>query len=242
MDIKNAIALVTGGNRGLGKAFVEALLAAGAQRVYIGTRQPIETSDPRLQSVTLDVTSASSIAAAVEKCQDVTLLLNNAGVARISPFLQTPSLEKAREEMETNYFGVLAMSQAFAPILKKNGGGALVNMLSVVSWFTSPRLASYSASKAAALSLTNGLRIELRAQGTQVVGVHAGFINTEMIAQIDVDKVSPEEVARKTIEGIAAGAEEVLADQRSHSVKAALASDPQAYYRQLQEVWDKTVS
>jgi NAD(P)-dependent dehydrogenase (short-subunit alcohol dehydrogenase family) len=238
MDIKNSVALVTGGNRGLGKAFVQALLDAGSQRIYVGARSLTATTDPRLQPLKLDITSARDIAAAAEACQDVTILINNAGVMHSSPLLAAPSMDGARAEMETNYFGTLAMCRAFAPILKKHGGGALVNMLSVVSWFTNPLNGSYSASKAAALSLTNGVRLELHAQGTLVVAVHAGFIDTDMTASLDVPKVTPQEIAVKTIEAIAAGQEEVLADQRSLDVRAALATDPQAFYRRIQENWD----
>jgi NAD(P)-dependent dehydrogenase (short-subunit alcohol dehydrogenase family) len=238
MKIKDSVALVTGGNRGLGKAFVQALLTAGAQKIYVGVRHLTETTDPRLQQLKLDITDSRDIAAAASACQDVSILINNAGVARNSPFLAAPSIDSAREEMETNYFGTLAMCRAFAPILKRNGGGVLVNMLSVASWYTNPSMASYGASKAAELALTNGVRIELRAQGTLVVAVHAGFINTDMAATIDAPKVNPEDVAAQTIEGILAGHEEVLADKRSQEIRAALVTDPQSFYRQIQERWD----
>lgn len=239
MQIEGSVALVTGGNRGLGKAFVRALLAAGARTIYVGMRHPIETGDPRLQPIQLDITNLSEVAAAAETCQDVNILINNAGVASIGSFLTMPSLEAARAEIETNYLGTLAMCRAFAPILKHNGGGALVNMLSVVSWFTNPSMGSYSASKAAEWSLTNGVRTELRSQGTLVIGVHAGFIETDMAAQITDPKVRPEEVAATTIEAILANREEVLADQRSKDIKAALAADPQALNRLMQARWDQ---
>lgn len=143
MNIKGSVALVTGSNRGLGKAFVQALLDAGAQKVYVGACSLTETSDPRLQPLQLDITKPDDIAAAVESCQDVTILVNNAGVGFKDSFLHPVFSDSARKEIETNYFGTLAMCQAFAPILKKNGGGALVNMLSVLSWFTSNELGSY---------------------------------------------------------------------------------------------------
>lgn len=235
MKIEGSVALVSGGNRGLGKAFVQALLDGGAQKVYVGARRPIETADPRLQPVMLDITDAQSVAAAAEACQDVTILINNAGVAFASPLLTASG---ARTEIETNYLGTLAMCQAFAPILKKNGGGALVNMLSVVSWYSQPFLGSYSASKAAAWSLTNGVRMELRAQGTLVVGVHAGLIDTDMAAQFDGTKTRPQDVAAATMEAIIAGREEVLADKVSQETRTALVTDQQSFYRQMQQLWD----
>src|SRR6266566_1883023 len=129
MNINGSVALVTGGNRGLGKAFVQALLDAGAQKIYVGARHLIETTNPRLQPLKLDITNVESIAAAALACQDVTILINNAGVSYPGPLLAAPSIDGARQEIETNYLGTLAMCQAFAPILKQNGGGALVNML-----------------------------------------------------------------------------------------------------------------
>ncbi len=238
MNINGSVALVTGGNRGLGKAFVQALLDAGARKVYVGVRQPFETTDPRLQSVKLDITNPSDIAAAVEICQDVSILINNAGVAGSGPLTTSTSIDGARQEIETNYLGTLAMSQAFAPVLKKNGGGALVNMLSVVSWYVHNALGSYSVSKAAEWAMTNGVRVELRGQGTLVVGVHAGFIDTDLTAGFDVPKSRPTDVAAATIEAILADHEEVLSDQVSKQVKAALNNDPQSLNRQMQQEWD----
>lgn len=241
MNINGSVALVTGGNRGLGKAFVQALLDAGARKVYVGARRPTEESDPRLHPLQLDITDASDIAAAVAACQDVTVLINNAGVSGGGPLLTTPSMDGARKEIETNYLGTLAMCRAFAPILERNGGGALVNMLSVLSWFTQPFAGSYSASKAAEFALTNGVRIELHAQGTMVVGVHSGYIDTDMTAHLNgIDKVRPEDVAAKTIEAIAAGLEEVLTDKLSQEVRVALAADPQSLNRQMQQLWDSS--
>jgi NAD(P)-dependent dehydrogenase (short-subunit alcohol dehydrogenase family) len=242
MDITNSVVLVTGGNRGLGKALVQAFLDAGARKVYVGSRTPIETSDPRLVPIKLDITNEEDVAAAAETCQDVTILMNNAGVATsVATFLTAPSLEGAHQEMEINYFGTLAMVRAFAPILGKNGGGTLVNMLSILSWFTSPPAGSYSASKSAEWSLTQGIRIELRSQGTLVTAVHAGYIDTEMVASLNVPKTSPQEVAARILEGIRTNQEEVLADQMSQEIKAVLASDPQMLYQQLQAEWDQTL-
>lgn len=242
MDIKDSVVLVTGGNRGLGKALVQAFLGAGARKIYVGSRTPIETSDPRLQPIKLDITNAQDVATAAQTCQDVTILMNNAGVATsFASLLTAPSLDGAHQEMETNYFGTLAMVRAFAPHLKKNGGGTLVNMLSVLSWFTSPTTGSYSASKYAELSLTQGIRIELRSQGTLVTAVHAGYIDTDMAAGVNAPKTSPEDVAARIIEGIHHDQEEVLADQMSHEIKAVLASNPQMFSQGLQADWDNAL-
>ncbi|GHO46554.1 SDR family oxidoreductase [Ktedonospora formicarum] len=238
MEIKDSIVLVTGGNRGLGKALVEAFLAAGARKVYVGSRTPIESADPRLHPIKLDITNEQEVAAAAQACQDVTILVNNAGVASFASYAGASSLHGARQEMETNYFGPLAMAQAFAPILKKNGGGALVNMLSVLSWFTSPSLGSYSGSKYAALSLTEGIRVELRAQGTRVIGAFAGYIDTDMTTKINAPKASPVDVAANIIEGIRNDSEEVLSDQSSHRVRAALDGSRKAFYQNIQQEWD----
>ncbi|GHO99064.1 short-chain dehydrogenase [Reticulibacter mediterranei] len=238
MNIKDSVALVTGGNRGLGKSLVQALLAAGARKVYVGSRKLTESSDTRIHPLKLDVTSEQDVAAAVAACPDVNILINNAGVASSVSFLAPTSLQGARVEMETNYFGMLRIVQAFAPVLKRNGGGMIVNILSNVSWFTSPALATYSATKAAAFSLTEGIRIELKSQGTRVAGVYAGFIDTDLTAQIDAPKVSPDVVAANTIKGILEDQEDIFADPGSRGVKAALDNDRQAFYRAIQQRWD----
>jgi NAD(P)-dependent dehydrogenase (short-subunit alcohol dehydrogenase family) len=160
--------------------------------VYGASRREGAVNEPGVVPVTLDITDAVRVAEVAEQCTDVTLLVNNAGVLRYSSFLGEPSLDAARSEMETNYFGTLSMCRAFAPVLKVNGGGAIVNMLSVTSIYTNPLDASYGASKAAAWSLTNGMRIELASQRTLVVAVHASFIDTDMAALTDAPKISPE--------------------------------------------------
>src|ERR1700689_3728283 len=204
MNIAGSIALVTGANRGLGKAYVEALLSSGAAKVYAGTRDPSKITDARVIAVQLDVSSKSEINAAVRQCSDVALLVNNAGAMLNTPILAPDAVDAMRKEMEVNVFGMASMIHGFAPILAKNGGGAIVNVLSVVSWFTPPFNATYAASKHAALAGSDAARIELRKQGTQVVGVYAGFIDTEMAASASGPRTGPAQVAARTLEGVEA--------------------------------------
>lgn len=229
MKIQNAVVLVTGANRGLGQAFVEALLAAGARKVYAAARDPAAVGIPGAVPLKVDVTRADDIAAAVAACPDLTLLINNAGITRGSSFLAAGSADAARAELETNFFGPLALSQAFAPALKRNGGGVIVNVLSVLSWLNLTGAATYSASKSAAWSLTNGLRNELRGQGTQVVGVHVGFMDTDMTKGLDAPKASPKDVVAQVLAAVEAGQEEVLADELSRQVRQGLAAERGVY-------------
>jgi NAD(P)-dependent dehydrogenase (short-subunit alcohol dehydrogenase family) len=237
MKIEGAKALVTGANRGLGTAIAQALLDAGAT-VYGGARDPASITNDHLIPVRLDVTNDDDIANAARTCTDVSIVVNNAGILRQSASLADGGIEAARAEMETNYFGSMRMARAFAPVLRDNGGGALVNVLSVLSFISMPQGATYSASKAAAWSLTNALRIELRRQGTLVVAVHAGFIDTDMAAGVSGEKISPQAVAAQIVAAIEADAEEVLADPTSETVKAALPNDLTALYPALQAQWD----
>jgi len=231
--------LVTGANRGLGRAFAESLVARGAEVVYAAARDPARVTIPGVKPVRLDITSAEEVAAAAACCADVTILINNAGLMRLAPVLAAPGLDAAHEEMETNYFGTLRMCRAFAPVLAANGGGALVNILSIVSWFANPLNSSYCASKSAEWSLTNAARIELRRQGTLVTGVFAGVIDTKMGAAFPhLPKVSPQSVVDQALDGIEAGAEEVLCDDRTRSVKAALPQDLALIYPPHQTTWD----
>lgn len=232
MQIKNSVVLVTGANRGLGQAFVNALLAAGAAKIYAAARDPNSITLQGVVPLQLDVTNAADIAAAAKVATDVTLLINNAGIGRGSPFLAAGSADAARAELETNFFGPLLLSQAFAPILQANGGGAIVNVLSVLSWLNIAGAATYSASKSAAWSLTNGLRGELRAQGTQVVGVHVGFMDTDMARGAPGPKADPLDVARQTLAALEAGTDEVLADDLSRGVKQGLSAQPGVYLGQ----------
>src|SRR5213075_2167651 len=183
-------------------------------------------------------TRADDIADAARICGDVSIVVNNAGIGRSSTSLAADAVDAARAELETNFFGPLRMAQAFAPVLRDNGGGALVNVLSVLSFVSMPQAATYSASKAAAWSLTNALRLELRRQGTLVVAVHAGFIDTDMAAGVSAEKVSPESVAKQIVTAIASDTEEVLADATSEMVKAALPNDLTTLYPALQAQWE----
>jgi len=229
MKIKGSTALVTGANRGLGLAYAKALLAAGARKVYAGARDPSTVTLAGVVPLKLDVNSAEDIAAAVAACGDVDLIINNAGVIGPDALLSNTGMEALRSVLETNLYGVLAVSRAFAPVLRANGGGALVNMLSALSWASLPTTGAYSVSKAAAWSLTNGLRNELREQGTLVVGVHAGYIDTDMVKDVDSPKSRPEDIAQAVLAGIEAGEQEVLADDTARNVKAGFAQ-PQSMY------------
>jgi len=241
MQISGSVALVTGANRGLGRAYARELVRRGAARVYGAARQPAQVSEPGVTPVALDITDPERVARVAAECAGVSLVMNNAGVMKASTFIGAPDLDAARAEMETNYFGTLRMCRAFAPVLAASGGGAIVNMLSITSFYTNPFNASYGASKAAEWSLTNGVRLELHHQGTLVVAVHAGFIDTDMAALVQAPKISPESVARQVFDAVEAGQVEVLADERTRTVKASLSRDHELIYPPVQEFWDEAV-
>src|SRR6476646_8684383 len=242
MRIAGSVALVTGANRGLGQVYARELVSRGAARIYGAARNAAAVTEPGVTPIQLDITDPDRVAQVAEECPDVSLLVNNAGILKYSTFLDAPDLDSARAEMETNYFGTLRMCRAFAPVLAAASGGASVNMLSVTSFFTNPFDASYGASKAAEWSLTNGVRLELHHQGTLVVAVHAGFIDTEMAALANAPKISPESVAVQVFDAVEAGQVEVLADERSRDVKAKLSRDHELIYPPIQEFWDAAVS
>ena len=233
MKLANATVLITGANRGIGLAFSRAALARGARKVYAAARDPATITLPGVEAVKLDVTRPDDVDAVAQRCGDVTLLINNAGIAMVGDFMAAGSIESARAHLETNFFGPLRLSQALAPALARNGGGAIVNVLSAVSWFCLPQLGTYSASKSAAWALTNGLRNELRAQRTQVLGMHMGFVDTDMVRDFDTAKSSPDEVVRRTLDALEAGADEVLADEAARQIKQGLSADPGFYLQQL---------
>lgn len=217
--VAGKVAVVTGGRRGLGAALVDELLARGARKVYSTARSAYVDDRPEVVTAELEVRSAESVAALAEAAADAEIVFNNAGVLLPSALL-TGDIENATRTFDVNVFGPLRVARAFAPILAANGGGALVNMHSVLSWLAGS--GAYGASKAAAWSVTNSLRVELAAQHTQVVGVHAGFIDTEMVSAVERPKASPAEIAARIVDGLEAGDAEVLADDVTVTVKAAL--------------------
>jgi NAD(P)-dependent dehydrogenase (short-subunit alcohol dehydrogenase family) len=222
MKVENAVALVTGANRGLGLAFAQALLARGARKVYVGARQPATVTQAGVEVLRLDVNQPEDVAAAASRAGDVTLVVNNAGIAQPGGFMAPDSENTTRRIFETNFFAMLRVSQAFAPVLKANGGGALLNVLSVASWVNGAELAAYSASKAAAWSLTNALRHELAAQHTQVTALHMAYVDTDLTRGFDVPKTSPQAIVARALDGLEAGLDEVLADELTQQVKQGL--------------------
>lgn len=233
MKIENAVVLVTGANRGIGLAFVSELLARGARKVYAAARDPSSIApQPGVQALRLDVNNPEDVAAAATLASDVTLVINNAGIAQPGGFMAADSEEVMRRIFETNVFGVLRVSKAFAPVLQVNGGGALLNVLSVASWVNGGELAAYSASKSAAWSLTNALRHELAAQNTQVLGLHMAYVDTDLTRGFDVPKTSPVQIVRRALDGLEAGADEVLADELTQHVKLAMTATRPSYLPQ----------
>lgn len=231
MQLHNATVLITGANRGIGLAFAREALARGARKVYAGARNPASATLPGVEPIALDVTDPEAVAAAARHASDVTLVVNNAGIASFGGFLAEGGEASARAHLETNFFGLLRVSQAFAPVLASHGGGALLNVLSVASWINSPQLSVYGASKSAAWALTNGLRHDLRAQGTQVLGLHMGFVDTDLTRGIEMPKSTPEDIVRRAFDALEAGAEEVLGDELTQQVKRGLAAEPGIYLR-----------
>lgn len=233
MKIENAVVLVTGANRGIGLEFTRQLLARGARKVYAGARDPASVTLPGVHALRLDVNNSDDVAAAAALIPDVTLVINNAGIAQPGGFLAQDSEEVTRRIFETNFFGMLRVSKAFAPLLKANGGGALLNVLSVASWVNGGELAAYSASKSAAWSLTNALRNELAAQHTQVLGLHMAYVDTDLTRGLDAPKSTPEDIVTRALDGLESGLEEVLADDLTGYVKQGLTAARPSYLPQL---------
>ncbi|MCC2957562.1 SDR family oxidoreductase [Massilia sp. IC2-477] len=229
MNIKDAVVVVTGANRGLGLAWSRLLLEAGVRKVYACARDPGSVLQAGAIPVELDITRPGQVARAAQTCADATILVNNAGIVRGGALFGGNATVSLRQELDTNLFGTLAMCEAFAPVLAANGGGAIVNVLSVLSWISIPGGETYAMSKAATWSMTNGVRNALRAQGTQVLGLHVAFMDTDMTAGIDAPKASPEDVVAQAIQALEAGREEVLADLPTRQVKQGLSLDPGIY-------------
>ncbi|MEV0642407.1 SDR family oxidoreductase [Streptomyces sp. NPDC050619] len=231
MDLSTSTALVTGANRGLGRALAAELLNRGAT-VYAGARDPDQVDLPGAKPIALDITDPASVAAAAKATGDVTILINNAGSSTGADLL-TADLDNVRLEMDTHYFGTLSVVRGFAPQIAANGGGSILNILSVLSWFSFPQSGAYCAAKSAEWSLTNALRVQLADQGIRVSGLHVGYMDTDMVRAVDAAKSDPADIARIAADGITAGAYEILADDSSRQAQAALAGGVSALYPQL---------
>jgi NAD(P)-dependent dehydrogenase (short-subunit alcohol dehydrogenase family) len=232
MDLQGAVVLVTGANRGIGAEFVEQLKQRGAAKIYAGARDAGAIRAEGVHTLELDVTDAAQIAAAAATASDVQVLINNAGIST-GTALVAGDEATIRREMDTNFYGPLLMTRAFAPILDANGGGAILNVVSALSWFTVPSAGAYAASKAAAWMLTDSTRLELAAQGTHVVGVHMGLVDTDMAQGVQAPKISPADLAGAALDAIESGAQEVLGDDWARFVKSGLTLDPKARYEQI---------
>jgi NAD(P)-dependent dehydrogenase (short-subunit alcohol dehydrogenase family) len=228
--IGGAVALVTGGNRGFGRALVDELLERGAAKVYATSRSPQPPRDQRIVPLVLDVADDTSVAAAAQTASDVSILVNNAGVQLSTPVLGAP-FDLIRMELETNLFGLIRVARAFAPVLANHPQSSMVNVLSALSWVSFGR--GYEISKSAAWSATNALRLALRDQGTTVTALHVGYMDTDMAADVDAPKSDPRDIARRTADAVIAGDYEILADDVTRSVKSQLSGDVVGLYAQL---------
>ncbi|MGW1605431.1 SDR family oxidoreductase, partial [Streptomyces eurythermus] len=212
MELKDTVAVVTGANRGLGRHLAAQLVERGAT-VYAAARRPETVDLPGVTPLRLDVTDEESIRAAARIASDATLLVNNAGISTETPLI-AGNLDAVRLEMDTNFFGPLAVTRAFAPVIESNGGGAVLNVLSVLSWYHPAGLGAYAAAKAAAWALTGAAREELAPRGIAVSALHVGYMDTAMAASVPADqKTDPAEVAAQALDGIEAGLPEILADE-----------------------------
>ena len=243
-DLQGATALVTGGNRGIGEAFVRAFLSAGAAKVYVGTRDPANAKHlaneggERIVILPLDVADPAQIEQTASAARDVSVLVNNAGAFLNQRLIGSATIDAARAEMEVNYFGLLGMCRAFAPILKANGGGAIVNVLSSGGLVAVPAMGGYSPSKFAARAATTSIRAELAKQGTSVSALIVGSVDTRMAAHVAGAKEKPEDIARIGLSAIKRGADEIDTDRMAMEVRAAQARDPKAQERALARMLD----
>ncbi|NUU79104.1 SDR family oxidoreductase [Paenibacillus xylanilyticus] len=231
MNISEQVAFVTGANRGLGRQLTLELLSRGAM-VYAGARNPETIDIPGVTPVKLDVTNPQEVAAAANLAKDVTILINNAGSSTGASLLEG-DMEKIQLELDTHFFGTLSMVRAFAPVIENNGGGSVLNILSVLSWFSGGAAGAYTAAKAAAWALTNDLRLNLYPRHIRVAGLHVGYMETDMTAGLDTPKSNPSDVAKMAIDGIAAGSFEILADDNSRMIQAGLAGGVSTLYPHL---------
>jgi short-subunit dehydrogenase len=205
------------------------------KKVYATARDvtAMKNSDTRVEVHALDITDHAAVNALAEKLTDVDLLINNAGINAMSAFAASDSMQGARDEMEVNYFGTLAMCRAFAPVLKRNGGGAIVNMLSILSRVNLPLMGSLCASKAAGLSLVQGMRAELAGQQTAVVAVMPGAVDTDMSKDFPPPKMAPADVVSAALDGLEAGLEEIYPGEMASGLSEGLAADPKAVEKEL---------
>ncbi|MFI6038495.1 SDR family oxidoreductase [Streptomyces sp. NPDC051315] len=225
MELKDAVAVVTGANRGLGRRLATQLQERGA-KVYAAARRPESVDLAGVTPLRLDVTDEESIRAAALIASDATLLVNNAGISTATPLL-AGELDAVRLEMETNFFGPLAVTRAFAPVIESNGGGTVLNVLSVLSWLHPAGLGAYAAAKAAAWALTDAAREELAPRGISVSALHVGYMDTDMASFVPADqKIDPADVAAQALNGIERGLPEILADDVTRLVKQGLALAP----------------
>ncbi|QPF88184.1 SDR family NAD(P)-dependent oxidoreductase [Bradyrhizobium genosp. L] len=230
MDVTNATVFITGANRGLGLAFAREARLRGAKKVYAGVRNTGGFQEPGITPIRIDVTDKASIAAAAELAADTTLLINNAGIAALIDGPLAPDVEAQSIRMfETNYYGVVRVTQAFERTLLAKPHAAIINVLSDIVWLPRPYLTPYAASKTAAWSFTNQLRFHLRERGVQVLGLHVGFMDTDLTNGIDVAKASPEDVVRQTYDALAAGKSEIMADKGTAVLKGTLAAEVPGY-------------
>jgi NAD(P)-dependent dehydrogenase (short-subunit alcohol dehydrogenase family) len=228
--LEGAVVLVTGGNRGIGKAIVDDLLTRGVKKVYATARNPRPSADARVVTLPLEVADQASIDALTAAAPDVTVLINNAGGSSPDTYLDAP-LEDIRKVFEINFFGPLNVTRAFVPIIERNGGGHILNAHSALSWVAWH--GAYSATKAAFWLQTNAIRLELLDRGIGVTGLHMGYVDTDMTAAVTAPKENPADIAKAALDGIEAGAFEVLADETSRQTKAAMSGDITNLYPRL---------
>lgn len=240
--VQDSVVLITGANRGIGAAYASAFLKASAKKVYLGVRNPDSVADAvsqapdKLIPLKLDVTSSEDIKAAAEAAPDVDILVNNAGLLYFDDFSNQDALANARKQMDVNYFGVLELTQAFAPILKANGGGTVATVSSIVGHVTMPGAMTYCASKYAVQSLILSMRLNFAEQGTQVIGVYPGPIDTDMAADMEMHKFPPSQVAEETIKAIDEGKEDVFTDEFSQNMYQMFRDDPKAVEARMAEM------